>query len=144
MEITCGIYLYSTNVDMILVGHVTNQNAWSIPKGRLENSDDGYFDCAIRELWEETNISLSDVNVLEKYEFDFIKYRHGEKKIKTYLIITNTPIENFNIKCNSFFNENGIKYPEFDVFEWIKIDSLKNYVHYAQYQNINNIKSLIY
>lgn len=144
MEITCGIYLYSTEIDRILVGHVTNQNAWSIPKGHFEDSDSNYFDCAIRELWEETNISLSDVNVLKQYEFDFTMYRHGNKKIKTFLIVTDTPIENFIIKCNSSFNENGVKYPEFDTFKWIKIDSLKNYVHYTQYRNINQIKNLIY
>jgi 8-oxo-dGTP pyrophosphatase MutT (NUDIX family) len=81
MEITCGIYLYSTEIDRVLVGHVTNQNAWSIPKGHYEDTDKSYFACANRELWEETNISLSDLNILEKHEFDFTMYKSNKKKI---------------------------------------------------------------
>jgi 8-oxo-dGTP pyrophosphatase MutT (NUDIX family) len=144
MVITCGIFLYSTKIDRVLVGHVTNQNAWSIPKGHLDDSDSSYFDCAIRELWEETNISLSNLNILEKHEFDFTMYRSSKKKIKTFLIITDTPIETLNIKCNSYFYEGSVKTPEFDTYKWIKVDSLKNYVHYAQYQNVEKIKNLIY
>ena len=144
METTCGIYVYSTEIDRVLVGHVTNHNAWSIPKGHFEESDGGYFACAVRELWEETNISLSDINILEKHEFGFNVYRNSKKKIKTFLIITDTPIETLNIKCNSYFYEDNIKTPEFDTYKWIKVDSLKNYVHYAQYQNVEKIKNLIY
>ena len=144
MEITCGIYLYSTEIDRVLVGHVTNQHAWSIPKGHLDRGDRSYFACAIRELWEETNISINDINILEKHEFDFTTYKNAKKKIKTFLIITDTPIETLNIKCNSYFYENDIKTPEFDAYKWIKIDSLKNYVHYAQHQNVEKIKNLIY
>jgi 8-oxo-dGTP pyrophosphatase MutT (NUDIX family) len=78
MEITCGIYLYSTEIDRVLVGHVTNQNAWSIPKGHYEDTDKSYFACANRELWEETNISLSDLNILEKFPDEAIKTNvHG-------------------------------------------------------------------
>jgi 8-oxo-dGTP pyrophosphatase MutT (NUDIX family) len=144
MVITCGIFLYSTKIDRVLVGHVTNQNAWSIPKGHLDDSDSSYFDCAIRELWEETNISISNLNILEKHEFDFTMYRSSKKKIKTFLIITDTPIEKLHIKCNSYFYEGSVKTPEFDTYKWIKVDSLKNYVHYAQYQNVEKIKNLIY
>ena len=145
MEITCGIYLYSTEIDRVLVGHVTNQNAWSIPKGHYEDTDKSYFACAKRELWEETNISLSDLNILEKHEFDFTMYKSGKKKIKTFLIVTDTPIETMDIKCNSYFQDkNNVRIPEFDTYKWIKVDSLKNYVHYAQHQNVEKIKNLIY
>jgi 8-oxo-dGTP pyrophosphatase MutT (NUDIX family) len=144
VEITCGIYLYSTEIDRVLVGHVSNHNSWSIPKGHLEGGDKSYFTCAIRELWEETNISISDINILKKYEFDFTVYRSGNKKIKTFLIITDTPIEKLDIKCNSYFYENNTKTPEFDTYKWIKIDSLRNYVHYTQHQNVEKIKNLIY
>jgi 8-oxo-dGTP pyrophosphatase MutT (NUDIX family) len=144
VEITCGVYLYSTEIDRILVGHVTNRNYWSIPKGHLERDDKSYFTCAIRELWEETNISISDINIIQKHELDFNDYRNGKKKIKTFIIVTNTPIEKLDIKCNSYFYEGNIKTPEFDNYKWIKVDSLRNYVHYAQYQNIEKIKNLIY
>ena len=144
MEISCGIYLYSTEIDRILIGHVTNHNDWSIPKGRLDETDDDYFDCAKRELWEETNIRLSDLNILKKHEFGFNMYKHGYKKIKTFLIVTDTPIETLDIKCNSYFDDNNIQIPEFDSFKWVKIDSLKNYVHYTQYQNTKKIKNLTY
>lgn len=144
MEITCGIYLYSTQIDRVLVGHVTNRNSWSIPKGHLHRSDRNYFACAIRELWEETNITLSDINVLEKHEFDFSMYRNGNKKLKSYLIITDTPIENLNIKCNTYFYDNGVKVPEFDSYKWIKVDSLPHYVPNTQSRNLQKIKNLIY
>ena len=144
MVISCGIYLYSTEIDRILVGHVTNHNAWSIPKGHLDEIDSSYFDCAVRELWEETNILITDINILKKHEFDFVSYNSQRKKIKTFLIITDTPIETLTIKCNSYFYENYVKTPEFDGYRWIKVDSLKNYVHYTQYQNVDKIKNLIY
>jgi 8-oxo-dGTP pyrophosphatase MutT (NUDIX family) len=144
MVVTCGIYLYSTRLDAVLIGHVTNHNAWSIPKGRLDEIDISYFDCAIRELWEETNIFLTDINILEKHEFDFIDYKSSKKKLKSFLIVTDTPIDGLNIKCNSYFYENYIKTPEFDSYKWIKIDSLRDYVHYAQHQNVEKIKNLIY
>jgi hypothetical protein len=72
-------------------------------------------------------------------------YKSNKKKIKTFLIVTDTPIETMDIKCNSYFQDkNNVRIPEFDTYKWIKVDSLRNYVHYAQHQNVEKIKNLIY
>lgn len=143
MEVTCGIFLFSTEINRILVGHVTNHDIWSIPKGRYDKTDIDFFNTAIRELWEETNISLNDINVIYTYEFDYTFYRSNKKKLKSFLIVTDTPVENLNLKCNSNFKENGVEYPEFDRYKWIKVSSLSKYVHHTQYQNEEKIKNLI-
>jgi 8-oxo-dGTP pyrophosphatase MutT (NUDIX family) len=144
MDITCGIYLYSIDMDRILVGHVTNHNAWSIPKGRVDDVDNHYFDCAKRELWEETNISLSDISVLSISELDFTYYKHGKNKLKSFLVMTDTLVDTLNIRCNSYFYEGNVNTPEFDDYRWVKVDDLYKYVHHTQYQNINQLKKLIY
>jgi 8-oxo-dGTP pyrophosphatase MutT (NUDIX family) len=144
MEISCGIYLYSTQINRVLIGHVTNHNQWSIPKGHFEKSDGNFYNAAIRELWEETNININDLSVLDTHEFDFTFYRSGRKKLKSFLIVFNSPIEYLNVRCNSFFKERGIEYPEFDTYKWIKIESLQKYVHPTQHQNIKKIKNFIY
>lgn len=144
MITTCGVFLYSNQIDRVLVGHITNQNAWSIPKGHLDDTDSDYFSCAVRELYEETNIKINQINVLNIKDLGFSEYRGKNKRIRSYLVVTDTPIEEMDIKCNSYFDENGLSYPEFDSYKWIKIDSLKHYVHYAQSQNTDVIKNLIY
>lgn len=144
MVITCGIYLYSTKVGGVLIGHVTNYNSWSIPKGQLDKIDNGYFDCAVRELWEETNILITDVKILGKYELDFVVYKNNKKKLKSFLIVTDTPISELDIKCNSYFYDNNVRTPEFDDFKWVKINELGDYTHYTQSQNIKQIENLIF
>ena len=54
---TCGILI--TNGIDLLICHPTNGRYWDIPKGR-QDPDESYADTAIRELREETGISIKE------------------------------------------------------------------------------------
>ena len=64
MEYTVGIFLYSERDKKILIVHPTNssQKFWSVPKG-LKYEDEDTFSAGLRELKEETNISLNEIDV---------------------------------------------------------------------------------
>lgn len=55
MQITCGILL--TNGTKLLICHPTNHTVWDLPKGRRDQGEEN-IDAAIRELWEETNLTV--------------------------------------------------------------------------------------
>ena len=56
---------------------------WGFPKGRKNNNEKN-LDCALREFNEETNINVSDINILERIKFieeeykgtDLMNYKH--------------------------------------------------------------------
>ena len=129
------------------------------------------IDIKFKNLEEEKKTLTNELEIIknEKNQFLIVKSENDELLERNYqLLMTidhlNTEIhklqsdeelleenmklvktcEKLHIKCNSYFYEGSVKTPEFDTYKWIKVDSLKNYVHYAQYQNVEKIKNLIY
>jgi 8-oxo-dGTP pyrophosphatase MutT (NUDIX family) len=144
MDLTCGIYLYHTIYDKVLIGSITGHNGmWSIPKGGMEEGET-YFDAAKRELFEETNIDLDTISILNNHELNNVLYRTNKKILKSFLIVTDEPIHKLNLKCNSTFIENDIEKPEFDGFKWVNLDEIKFYVHESQNGPLDEIRSYIY
>lgn len=143
---TAGIF-FINNDNCLLVGHPTNHDFWSIPKGKLENTETS-FEAAIRETWEESNVSIP-LNCI-KYELDTIKYKHGRKKLKPFVIFekenTNVKSEEFKLKCNSYV-ELDAKWnaglPEMDDFKWVSIEEAKTILHYTQVKCLNKIIEII-
>ena len=61
---SCGIILYTNNFEKILLVKQRFSNKWGFPKGSfLENEKNNklYWECAKRELYEETKINLNFV-----------------------------------------------------------------------------------
>lgn len=91
---------------------------YDFPKGcKEENEED--IDAACRELYEETNIKLTNED--KKDLIDLGTFKHNkEKNIHIFLL----KVEEFPkldlLKCNSFFERHGKEYPEVDGWKIIK------------------------
>lgn len=133
MRTTCGIFLFN-NEGKILVGHPTNSPdyVWSVPKG-LRDPGENDFTAAVRELYEETNISLKDIGGFSvKYLGEF-KYPNKKKKISAFSIVTNYDFSEYHIKCDSMVTHTrGEDFPEIDVFKWVTIEEAKSILNKSQ------------
>ena len=70
----CGVILFDKNLEKVLIIFQKESLKWGLPKGHLEEKEklnNKYFDCAKRELLEETGIMISN---------------HKHKKLGTFVI----------------------------------------------------------
>jgi len=56
-----GVILINHNKILVVLGR--DQRKWSFPKGQIDETDKTIYDCAIRELYEETGIQLQIYDV---------------------------------------------------------------------------------
>lgn len=144
METTCGVYLYDLSTGQILIGHVTNtEHAFSIPKGMCDESDKDYYSAAIRELYEETDVDITTLNVLYQTELDFVVYKNKPKRLKPFLICIES-IGDKEVKCTSMFtNEKGEKQPEIDWFKWLTLTDSEAFLPASQLVLLPRLKEII-
>ena len=143
MRETAGIYLVNKE-GKILMCHPTNHRSdfYSIPKGGVDEGET-YLDAAIRETYEETNISVSDFNIIHKLPPSI--HKKGKKTLHSFILFE---IENpfdfseFDIKCNSNVPEEEGGFPEMDGFKWGNFEEAKEQLHSAQAINIVEIENL--
>ena len=87
-------------------------NRWDLPKGRVDPGETN-FECALRELEEETGITAADIEVDEEFRFKH-KYAVTDKRYddasrkKTLIIYLAKLIQSVEIKVT-----------EHDDFEWV-------------------------
>jgi len=131
-----GIFIVNRD-RKLLVCHPTNHKAdfWSIPKGKIDEGE-SYFDCALRETYEETNIDLKDTPWFTIVELPAINYKHGKKMLHPYLYWENINSE-FDwskqvIKCNSNVPDERGDFPEMDDYKWVSIDEARTLLHDTQ------------
>ena len=143
---TAGIF-FINNDNMLMIGHPTGHDKWSIPKGKLEKGETSY-EAALRETWEETNVDLS--LSVSQYELDCIRYKHGKKKLKPFIIFEdeNRKInsEGFVFKCNSYVGKDSKwnpNLPEMDDFKWVSLEEAREILHYTQVECLESITQLI-
>lgn len=120
MKHTCGIFLLNEREEILLVHPTHNKwtGTWSIPKGILDEGED-YLSAAIRELYEETSIDLSDKNMI-CYVLPNIQYKNKDKILHSFLIKGN--FDEDIIRCTSFVTpKKGSIFPEVDHYLWINI-----------------------
>ncbi len=139
--ITCGIYVYSTISEKMLVCHATNSpwNRWSIPKGLQDTGEDPYT-AAVRELYEETGIRAENLHTLEIQALEPVKYQKQNKILESFLLITDTDLSKQLFVCESL-TEKAV--PEVDSWKWITLDQLEKWVHESQQKNIPFIRKLV-
>lgn len=90
---------------------------YDFPKGcKEENEED--IDAACRELYEETNITLTPEDIKDLIDLGLHKH-NKEKNIHIFLL----KVEEFPdldlLTCNSYFERRGYKFPEVDGYKII-------------------------
>ncbi|MCW3071109.1 MAG: hypothetical protein JWO44_999 [Bacteroidetes bacterium] len=139
--VTCGIYLFDINIRKFLICHATNASwkTWSLPKG-LKDNDEAAYDAAIRELKEETGIDASQLNILETVELPPVPYKKQNKVLESFLVITNTSLQDHKFVCASLTKHN---IPEVDRWDWISAEQMKLKLHESQLENYEEIIACI-
>ena len=121
MKISCGIIILNEKKE-ILMGHVTGNKFFDIPKGLLEKNENPIL-CAIRECQEECGLEFKSE---ELKDLGVHKY-NKEKDLHLFLISVKKEDINMNdLVCNSFFEHYYTKkiVPEVDSFDWIDIQDV--------------------
>lgn len=136
-----GIFLVN-NDGKVLICHPTGHTSWtwSIPKGNLERGETP-FEGALRETWEETNVKLP-FNVVKR-EITPQLNNKGNKELHTYLVLErdNSDLDwgSFQLKCNSHFWRNSLKYPEMDQYQWIDMENARDLLSDSQKKSLDEV-----
>jgi 8-oxo-dGTP pyrophosphatase MutT (NUDIX family) len=121
--ISCGIILNDNG--MILVGHPTGKRygpaSFDIPKGHLEDGEDPR-ECAVRELYEETSIKLTNEEINRMKDLGQVKYT-SSKDLRLFYLETKVP-DVKTLKCISTWDDNGTPRPEINEHRMIPIEDL--------------------
>ena len=136
-KITSGIYLYNLSSNKFLICHATrSKGGWSIPKG-IKEKDENIFQAAVRELFEETNINLNQIDVLKIYPLPGAKYEKRNKILESFLVISKIDEQSIELRCHSHVDD---KFPEIDKYKWVDLEEFSGLIHKTQAKNIELIK----
>jgi 8-oxo-dGTP pyrophosphatase MutT (NUDIX family) len=129
--ITCGIII--TDGKYFLIGRLQSREFWDIPKG-IRQKGETFAQAALRELFEETSISLREDDLLELGTFTYTK----EKKIHLFLYYTDDLPHISKMEC-------GLKEQiEMDEYKYIPINQHHRYLPYNLRRIIDNVKEIVY
>ncbi len=125
MKTSYAVIYMDENSSKFLVVHPTHEKDWSLPKGGMEEQDEGSgAKAAARELLEETGVKI-DAERLEyrgRHEY-YRKGRNGkrlDKDLIIYLYRTEAPVSVSEMKCESMVRSApGAPFPENDGFKYI-------------------------
>lgn len=128
--ITCGIYLYDKTSKKILICHATNASwkTWSIPKG-LKDEGEEDLDAAIRELEEETGISVNELDLNSVVTLTPVKYTKQNKILQPFFIMAKKNLTAKTLKCTSMIKGN---IPEIDKWAWVEPEGILKKLHESQ------------
>lgn len=147
---SAGILLYrikNKNLEVLLVHpggpfwKNKDEGAWSIPKGEFDG-DEKPLDAAIREMNEETGVTLSG----DFIELTPVKQKSGKL---VYAFAKEYDLDPSQIKSNEFEMEwppkSGKKkmFPEIDKAEWFDIKTAKEKITPAQTDLVDELESKI-
>jgi 8-oxo-dGTP pyrophosphatase MutT (NUDIX family) len=139
---SCGFII--KNIDgEVLITHPTNdysgEGIWVFPKGNIEEGETE-LECALREVWEETNLKLSEIKgkITKVYE------KNGNYRINVlFLFESEEDLKKYDIKCNSFVEfedfEEMESFPENDDFKWVSFEKSLDYLSIREQSVIQNI-----
>lgn len=134
--IAAGIFIVRKD-KKLLVCHPTNHKAdfWSIPKGKTEEGET-MIQTALRETYEETNLSLDGEQCFSVHELPPVNYGHGKKIIFPFVYWeTSDSIidwDKVEIKCNSNVPEERGGFAEMDDYKWVTLEEARPLLHNTQ------------
>ena len=122
MKESVGLVIINDN--KILACIPFSNKGYDIPKGLTEKNE-SRPQCMVREVWEETGISLNYLCYQEDYEFlGTFKYTR-EKILSLYKTHMNVDIS--RLKCNSYFDYKGKQVPEVIGYEWASFENIDKF-----------------
>ncbi len=118
--------LIITDGDKLLLGHVTGQAHWDIPKGGIDKSDNSPEEACVREVFEETGLNIH-TNSIKR--IGFFKYIPKKKDLELFYLFVD-PLPNIeDYFCQStFIAKNGKEKPEIDGYKYVSWEVLEHYV----------------
>lgn len=142
MTVSCGFVIQ--NIDgKILIVHPTNdysgEGIWVFPKGMMEN-DETYLETAYREVYEETNLNLLEIDGdITPFDISHSYYR----TIHLYLFRSKVDLYQYQIYCNSLVENDNDSFYENDDFKFVTIDESLNFLSEREkkiiIKNYNNL-----
>lgn len=109
---TYGGIILSNDGQSVLLVQAYQSKMWSFPKGKLEESDQSYVECACREVYEETSLDIT--NLIDPS--DFCEIVHQTKYTRLYWVRNVSMTKNkFEPRLNS----------EIRNIKWFKIKHLE-------------------
>ena len=112
---------------------------WSIPKG-LNEENESCLQTATRELFEETSIDVSNLEIILIKELPPVRYKKQSKTLHSFLIVTKSDISHHTLKCTSLVEN---RFPEVDRYLWADYNMMEKYSHESQQENLPLIKELL-
>lgn len=127
-----GIIL--TDTEKFLICHAPNRkllddHTWDFPKGHI-NPGEPLFECALRELKEETGLDGLQLSMPNWYADQIrnvgpIKYNRADNLTMFIIVVDELPpIE--SLVCSSYFTWFGSELPEFNNFMYASYSDLEN------------------
>jgi len=135
IQTTCGSYLIYEG--QMLIVHSTNfpWPQWGIPKG-LPDKYEKHEDAMYREVYEETNIPLSEYKHFI-FDIGIEYYKHKRKCLHGFVVILQE-YDYPDIYCASTFISNSdVIQPEIDAFVWMPFSDAIKRIQYEQKQLFN-------
>lgn len=129
-----GFFIFDTDGRLLLThpaGDASGTNIWSIPKGKIEETDASELEAAYREVKEETSLDLKnmsgDVNKIGEST-----YKNHAGTVKACVFFSFVSKEkiygNYKVVCSSLYNGK----PENDENRWVTPAEAKDML--ADYQ----------
>lgn len=134
---TAGIFVFNQDKKLLVVHPTHSPNdVWSIPKGECLY---GFKSEVIRELYEETNIKITEQHSDKIHYIGNYPYNNKSNKclVAYYFFIPFQYSAPFikELKCNSMVENPKIQptpFPEVDEFKWVRVQDALQMIHDTQ------------
>ena len=129
-QVSAGVLI--TRKGNLLLGHATNNKHWDIFKGKIEIGESP-IEAAIRELKEESGISVTAENLEDLGEFSYTK----KKNLHLFLYVdSDEKIDAGDCYCHA---KVGDDHPEMDAFKWVDFSEIGCYCVASMTKVLNKI-----
>jgi len=134
-----------------LLGKVTGSKvdqAWTIFKGCYDEKDKGFLDTALRELKEESNISVTldeaknIVSLCAGMAHHYTVKKSNKLVIVYFLDDPSGRLHDVELKCNSFFGKNK-DIPEICSYKWFVFDELRDHLLKSQQGLVDTMEDFL-